>query len=134
MKKIITTKFSTVEVVNNYLVVTMNDGSNLGDIELSYIQEIANEHIVGQMGYISNHIHDYSISPVDVVSFVINNPRVKYIAYVADEGDHRSRLMALLRLIPSAVKFRTFRNLGAAKEWIEENVKIENRNEGLVNS
>ncbi len=125
--KVINTEFSTVEVTRNYLVVTMGDGCNLGEDELLSIQGIANEHIEGDMGYISHHKNDYSISPVDVVRFIIQTPRLKYIAYVSHIGDHKSRLMALLSLIPSTVKFKTFRSMEAAVYWMEENLKLEQR-------
>lgn len=123
--KRIDTEFSQIDVKGNYLVVTMHDGTNLGEQELSRINAIADEYIHGEMGYISNHAHDYSISPVDVVRFVLNNPRLKHIAYVSKQGDHRSRLMALLRLIPSSVKFRTFREMEAAVHWVEGCLKVD---------
>ncbi len=123
--KTIETDFALVDIINNYMVVTINDGVDFGQSEIAQIQQIANEYLSGPMGYISNHINDYSISPVHVVKFVLANPRLKHIAYVSKVGDHKSRLMALLSLIPSNVQFRTFRNMDAAVVWIEESVKIE---------
>ncbi len=125
--KVIDTAFSKIAIKENYIVVTMNDGTNLGEQELSRISDIADEYIDGEMGYISNHANDYSISPVDVVKFIINTPRLKHIAYVSKQGDHKSRLMALLRLIPSSVKFRTFREMEAAVHWVEGCLKIDER-------
>ncbi len=123
---LVDTNFSQIEIVDNYLIVTVNEGHNLGEKELSNIQEIANIHIKGEMGYISHHLHDYSISPVDVVNFILNNKRLNHIAYVSTEGDHKSRLMVLLRLIPSSVKFRTFKTMEAAIYWMEESLNPAN--------
>lgn len=123
--KTIETDFALVEISKNYMVVTINDGVDFGQGEILQIQQIADMHLSGPIGYISNHIHDYSISPVHVVKFILANPRLKHIAYVSKVGDHKSRLMVLLRLIPSSVQFRTFRNMDAAVVWIEESLKVE---------
>ncbi len=133
--KRIETDFAQVDIVKNYLIVTINDGVDFGQSEIAQIQQIADKHISGAIGYISNHIHDYSISPVHVVKFILANPRLKHIAYVSKVGDHKSRLMALLRLIPSSVQFRTFRNIDAAVAWIEQNVdvQVQSQKKELIN-
>ncbi len=133
--KRIETDFALVDIIKNYMVVTINDGVDFGHNEIVQIQQIADKHLFGPIGYISNHIHDYSISPVHIVKFILANPRLKHIAYVSMAGDHKSRLMALLRLIPSNVQFRTFRSMDAAVAWIEQNVEVqvESKNKELTN-
>lgn len=117
--KQVETYFATIDVAKNYMVVAIKDGGDLGQPELAKIKDIADEYIDGPMGYISNHIHDYSISPVHIMKFLMANPRLKHIAYVSEVGGHKSRLMALLRLIPSSVKFKTFKSMDAAVEWMD---------------
>ncbi len=119
-KNVVEVEFGKIEVIDNYIVHTANEGVDIGHEELQVIDSVIDEHIVGDVGYISNQVNDYSISAVHVAMFIMNKPRIKHIAFVSYEKSLHTAFNSVLRLLPDNVFIKTFPKLGQAHEWMKE--------------
>lgn len=62
--------FGKVEIFGNCVIHTANEGVDVGQEQIDIIEKIINENTVGDIGFISNQINDYSISAVHYSVFL----------------------------------------------------------------
>ncbi len=116
--KRITIDFADVDIAKNYCVVTVNQGVDFGLDQLQQLKEIANEHYSEPFCYIANHVHDYSMSPIQVIQFIIKTQHLKSVAFVSEQGEQEFEITPLIKVILERLEVKFFTTIVQAIEWI----------------
>ncbi len=118
---VIEVPFGKIEIINQCVIHTANEGVDIGRDEILVIEEVIKQHTDGEVGYISNQVNDYSMSAVHLANTLKNTPVIiNHLAFVYYSDSRHTALQSVLRLLPDNMLINMFDDLGDAKQWIEQ--------------
>ncbi len=121
MKKqniIIQSSFGTIELSDNYGVITANEGTQLQKKEIYELTNIFLNHYKNEkpVGYISNRINSYSVNPLDCLKFFED---VKIFAVAAVVKGLAEKIATIEKTFYS-FKVKSFYSLDDAKKYMDD--------------